>query len=285
MKLVSIIIPYYNNVDTIVESVNSALKQTHSRIEIIVVDDGSKIPLTDILPTEVKNNPHVKLLRQNNTGPSGARNLGAQSSNGSFFVFLDADDKLAPHYVSSCLATFEEKKNINIVYSEAAYFGKKKGKWELPVYKFENFLFCNCIPIFAMIRREHFFAVCMFDVHLRYNEDWDLWLRMIAKFGGVYRIPKVLYFYRKRHAGNSLTDMNDETQNKIAEKNHLYIFYKNFEIYEKAGINLFQRIMYAPDFREKYLSLRKKYYGIWYKKIFYALKRRKPWMSDIEQFQ
>ncbi len=280
--LVSIIIPYYNNVDTIRDAINSALNQTHSNIEIIVVDDGSKIPLTEVLGNQIQDLPGLTLLSQKNSGPSAARNLGAKNSNGSFFVFLDADDKLAASYISSCLAIFDQKNDVSIVYSEAAFFGAKEGKWELPAYKFETFIFCNCIPIFAMVKRKEFFAVHMFDEYLRYNEDWDLWLRMISKFGGVYRIPEILYFYRKQHSYTSLTDLNDQENSKISEKNYFYIFHKNFDLYEKAGAQLFHRVLREPQYQQKYLSLRKKYYDVWYRKIFYKIKGRKHWENRTE---
>jgi len=276
MTLVSIIIPYYNNEDTIAEAIISALEQTHENIEVIVVDDGSDMPLTNILPDELTKLSNVKLLRQQNTGPSGARNFGAKHGNGEFLVFMDADDRLASNYISSCINVFTEKKNISLVYSEASFFGNMVGKWELPPYEFETFMYHNCIPIYAMIKRQHFFSVGMFDYNLTYLEDWDLWLRIINRFGGVYRIPAVLYFYRRHAHNKSLTKQNDQSNNSMYEKSQLYIFHKNFEIYKNAGINIVDSIGNIQHYKDRYFHMRKKYYNIWYKKLFYRLKKRRP---------
>lgn len=94
---ISVVIPLYNKVDTIVRAVDSVLAQQGVEVEIIIVDDGS----TDGSERSVKGyGDQVKYIHQDNAGPSVARNKGARLGHYPFLVFLDADDELLP----GCLA-------------------------------------------------------------------------------------------------------------------------------------------------------------------------------------
>lgn len=88
--LVSIIIPTYNSYETIAETVNSCLNQTWSKIEIIIVDDGS----IDNTVEKVKaiQDDRIKLIKQDNKGACAARNFGLTFASGDYIQYLDADD-------------------------------------------------------------------------------------------------------------------------------------------------------------------------------------------------
>ena len=95
MKL-SIIIPFYNVHPYTDELLDRLLPQITDDVEVIVVDDGSKIPYhTDY--------EWVKLIRQDNAGVSRARNVGLDASCGEYVAFIDADDLVAPDYVQRIL--------------------------------------------------------------------------------------------------------------------------------------------------------------------------------------
>lgn len=88
--LVSLVIPCFNQAHYLHEAIESALDQSHPRIEVIVVDDGSE----DEVETVVARYPFVRLVRRNRGGVSRARNHGFEVSRGDHVVFLDADDRL-----------------------------------------------------------------------------------------------------------------------------------------------------------------------------------------------
>ena len=94
--LVSVIIPAYNEENTIESCLNSLLNQTIGKesYEVIVVDDGS----TDSTSEIIKRYP-VKLFRQGNSGPATARNLGAKNSSGEIILFTDADCVAEPNWI------------------------------------------------------------------------------------------------------------------------------------------------------------------------------------------
>ena len=93
-KFFSVIIPTYSRPKALLRTVKSVLNQNFKNIEIIVVDDGSKIsPIID-----KKKIKYVKLKK--NYGVSIARNIGAKIAKGKFLAFLDDDDKWPKNYLS-----------------------------------------------------------------------------------------------------------------------------------------------------------------------------------------
>ena len=101
--LVSVIIPCYNQARYLGEAIESALAQTHARLEVIVIDDGS---LDDVAGV-VARYPKVRYVRQPNGGLSAARNTGIRESHGEYLVFLDADDRLLPDALRIGLDCFQ----------------------------------------------------------------------------------------------------------------------------------------------------------------------------------
>ncbi len=120
--LVSVIIPAYNEEDTIESCLNSLLNQTIQKesYEVIVVDDGS----TDSTPELTKRYP-VKLFGQENSGPATARNLGAKNSSGEIIIFTDADCIAEPNWIEEMISPFKDKEIIAV---KGAY---KRGKGNL----------------------------------------------------------------------------------------------------------------------------------------------------------
>lgn len=94
MPKVSVVIPAYNAMSYLPETVASVLNQTFEDYEVIVVNDGSKddikIWIAQLADTR------IKLISQENQGLSGARNTGIAHAQGEYVAFLDADDLWAP---------------------------------------------------------------------------------------------------------------------------------------------------------------------------------------------
>ena len=90
--MISVIIPLYNKEQTILSSIESVLSQSFQDIELIVVDDGSTDSSVSVV--ESIGDSRLTLIKQENAGPSAARNTGLHSAHGEWIVFLDADDEL-----------------------------------------------------------------------------------------------------------------------------------------------------------------------------------------------
>ena len=94
--MISVIIPYFNNQNTIVEMLQSVLASSYTDIEIIIVNDGSDISPRVLLQTFLSGK--IQLIEQSNQGVSAARNRGAEHAQGEYLFFLDADDLIEPYY-------------------------------------------------------------------------------------------------------------------------------------------------------------------------------------------
>ena len=224
---VSVMIPYYNCKEYIVETIQSVLSQSHQNFEIIIVDDGSAPEHADYLKGFLADKPAMRYAVQNNQGVAAARNHAARLAGGKYFLFLDSDDLILPDYIEKCLTVLENNPDCKLVYPLAEYFDAQEGLWNLPDYDgLESLLKGNRIPIISMHRAEDFVSLGGFDENLTTHEDWDLWIRLLSNGGTVIRIPEVLFRYRKRRDGLSLInrleqnpDLNREDWQKVYEKN------------------------------------------------------------------
>lgn len=92
--LISVIMPAYNAAAYIEEAIRSVLGQTHSNLEMIVIDDGSKDATAGIARSIT--DPRVRVFQQPNGGVSSARNKGLDLARGEYIAFHDADDGMEP---------------------------------------------------------------------------------------------------------------------------------------------------------------------------------------------
>jgi GT2 family glycosyltransferase len=112
---VSIYIPAYNAEKYIKEAVDSALNQSYTDLEVVVVDDGSTDKTAEILETNYSSNPRVKWFNQDNKGIGGASNKALGHCRGHIIGQLDADDRLKPDAVEKLLPYFDNHR-VGCVY-------------------------------------------------------------------------------------------------------------------------------------------------------------------------
>ena len=122
-KKISVVIPFYNNVEWLEEAVQSVLNQTYKNYEIIVVNDGSPENIDSFLE---KYNDKITYIKTENKGPGPARNLGIENANGEYIAFLDSDDLWLPNKLEVQIG--EMLKN-NLIWSHCSYslFNDKDG--------------------------------------------------------------------------------------------------------------------------------------------------------------
>ena len=102
--LVSIVMPCYQNGQTLARTVRSIPAQTEQSWELIAVDDGSKDDTLAVLTQLALDEPRMRVIHQENGGVSAARNAGIEAAQGTWLSFVDADDHLLPHALAHMLS-------------------------------------------------------------------------------------------------------------------------------------------------------------------------------------
>ena len=197
--LVSVIVAYYKQEKFIAETLRSIQQQTYPNVEIIVVDDGSPVPATSVLPES----SDVRIIRTENRGCPAARNFGFQQSSGDFMVFLDSDDRLTPGALEAHLEAFAERPAAALSFGAQRFIDENSREIRAPHNcrprnnYFLMLLEGNPIgtPGAAMIRREAFIEAGLFDESVRIVEDYPLYLRL-AKRHPIVQSPACVVDYR-----------------------------------------------------------------------------------------
>ena len=106
-KLVSVLVPVYNVVDTLEKCVDSILTQTYKNIEIVLVDDGSTDGSGELCDKIQKEHPNIKVVHKANEGLGPTRNRGVQEATGEYIYHCDSDDWLESDLVATCVEKIE----------------------------------------------------------------------------------------------------------------------------------------------------------------------------------
>lgn len=211
MLEVSVVIPAYNAMQYLPQTVESILKQTFSDFEVIIVNDGSTDDIETWVHTSV-NDPRFRLISQENQGTAGARNTGIKHSQGEFIAFLDADDLWHPRKLEEQVRKLRAHPGAGLAYTWLQYADESgtrngrivKSSFQGNVWKqLTAFNFVGCGSN-AMIRRTCFEAVGNFDQSLdSYVEDWDMWLRIAKQYP--FAVVKKSLVYNRKYPGSCST--------------------------------------------------------------------------------
>jgi len=183
---ISLIIPSFNRCSSLKRALHSVMQQSICPDEIIVVNDGSTDKTVEMLKREF---PQVNTITQSNKGVSAARNKGIQQAKGEWIAFLDSDDTWLTEKLATQVRGLQQAPEIKICHSEEIWIRngvrvnamnkhKKKGGW----------IFQQCLPLCVMspssimIHRSVFDDIGLFDEKFPACEDYDLWLRISAKY-------------------------------------------------------------------------------------------------------
>lgn len=197
--LVSIIVTCFEQADLVGEAVSSARSQTHPRVEVVVVDDGS----TDA-SAQVAAEAHAdRVLQQRNTGVSGARQSGLAAATGEYVVFLDGDDRLHPRAVEVQLSYLQAAPGAAFAAGRNRLVDGDGRPLATPVEPphtgdlYEELLRRPwiCPPSAVLVRRAALEDVGGWNPDLLVGEDLDVYLRLARSFPGVDH-PEVVTDYR-----------------------------------------------------------------------------------------
>jgi len=200
---ISVVIPCFNHGRFLGDAVGSALAQ-EGPPQVIVVDDGSTeretLEALEQLPSG------VRLLRQENSGVSVARNAGAAASSGAMLLMLDADDRLAGGALAALRDALGRDSEAAYSYGVMRMFGAWSGEVRFPGFDPYALLYRPLVgsPGAMLVRREAFDSVGGYDPTAPGYEDWDFQLSVLERGWGAVRVDRVTLEYRK-HSRSALS--------------------------------------------------------------------------------
>jgi glycosyltransferase involved in cell wall biosynthesis len=204
--LVSVIVPCYNQAEFLPEALDCVRAQTYQNWECVIINDGSPDSAEAVAQPYLAKDARFKYLRQENQGPSAARNSGIRHSSGKYILPLDADDRVGSEYLSEAVAALEQDSELKLVYSRVNFFGENHGEWKLPDYSPSELLVRNMIFNSAIFRRTDFDRVGGYDENFRDgHEDWEFWISLLCPAGKVLKLPEIHFFYRIRDCSRQHT--------------------------------------------------------------------------------
>jgi glycosyltransferase involved in cell wall biosynthesis len=200
---ISVIIPTFNRLDLLKETVESVRNQTFNDFEIVVVNDGS----TDGTGEWLRAQKDVCALEQENSGIATSRNNGAAVARGAWLAFLDHDDLWQREKLRIQADYLRENSDVALVAARHVRLGKKYRKprqptWikgDLLVKEFsESFIHTSSV----MIRKDVFNEIKGFPPRYRFADEFDVWLKIAAAYPIAY-VDEPLVFIRFHEANTS----------------------------------------------------------------------------------
>ncbi len=201
---VSVVTPAYNSSATIKASLKSAIHQSYPVYEIIVVNDGSTDNTEEIVKAVIEEHPEVSIhyVFKKNAGPSVARNFGIQIAQGDLIAFLDSDDKWLEHKIKHQVEVFTKHPKLSILgglFKQSNLLRETVEHISFKTLLLNNRFFTSA----TVVKRSVFETVKPFREDKKYSEDYNLWLRILAKFEGGVLNEKVFTYATE-------TGINDE---------------------------------------------------------------------------
>lgn len=200
MSSTSVVIPCYNVQDYLPEALDSVKRQTVPVQEIILIDDGSAVP---VRAPDGWDGPPLRIIRTENRGVSAARNLGVSECSGAYVAFLDADDAWDPRKIelqqgalaadASAVASFTQCIAGHGYFGFGPYPPANVSDDEFLLVLWYNLFFP---PSCVLVRRDVLVRVGPFREDLNGTEDIELFLRLLA-VGRFAHVPEPLCYYRQ----------------------------------------------------------------------------------------
>ena len=257
MKKITIIVPVYNVEQYLRQAIESAINQTYKKIEILLVDDGSKDLSGSICDEFKKKDKRIKVFHQKNKGLSGARNTGLKYATGDYIMFLDSDDVFEKDACENLL-NYIEQTNADFVIGNYINMDEQGELWDKPVFdsKYEEFklsitdyeksFYIMNSGVWNKIFRKSFLDKIKIKFKERLPaEDAIFSTYCFIKSKNVYYLPKVVYNYRLRFSNSISTSCTKDYF--IGINKAYYTIYNNF----KESNNLeYYRYFYAKSVYE-----------------------------------
>ncbi|TGL10730.1 glycosyltransferase family 2 protein [Leptospira meyeri] len=205
MPKVSVIMPAYNAVSYLEESVQSLLDQSFKDWELLLVDDCSKDDTAILAKKIATKDPRIRFVqKEKNSGSADTRNTGINLAKGEYIAFLDADDLWEPDFLEKMIPFMEQKSSP---FSFASYRIIDENGFEFcepflvksKVYSYSDLLHYNRVGLLTAIYHVPSVGKKYFDPSLKsLRDDYALWLDILRDGKQAFANSEILARYRVR---------------------------------------------------------------------------------------
>jgi glycosyltransferase involved in cell wall biosynthesis len=286
MPLISVVIPVYNGEKTIKETIESVLNQTFSDFELIVINDGSQDSTLEIVSGI--QDPRLKVFSFTNAGLSASRNRGVSQATGEYISFLDADDLWTPDKLESQLKALQANPQAAVAYSwtdyidESNQFLRQGGRITVNGNIYANLLMTDLLENGSnpLICKQTLAEVGGFDESLKAAEDWDMWLRIAARYHFVVvPSPQILYRQSSQSMSSNVSKQEAECL-KVLERAYKQAPESLQHLKKRSLANLYKYLTFkalegTPEPRRSLVAARLLWHAVSYDRV--LLRRRVIW--------
>ncbi|MFT6827467.1 MAG: teichuronic acid biosynthesis glycosyltransferase TuaG [Bacteroidia bacterium] len=263
--LISLITPFFNAEEYLNQSIESVLAQSFQNWELILINDGSSDNSVSIVKSF--SDERIKYFEQENKGVSAARNYGLSKIEGSFFCFLDADDVMPEHSLSSRLEEFEKDEMLDFVDGKVIYVDQglhpihKAYSPNFSGFPMNRLLMLDQSCLFGntwMIRR-HKEVKYHFDENLTHAEDLYFYISICVQKEGRYTFTNeeiLKYRQVQSSAMRNLKGLENGYYSLIKNIKHQNIASNRQLLYLKLKITKIMFLSYWFDGRDKSAALK-----------------------------
>jgi len=220
--LISIIIPFYNENVYFDRCLQSALKQTYSNTEIIIINDGSKEEYRNLLENLESKYSKIKVYHIKNSGAGFARNVGVKNAKGEYIAFLDADDEWYSFKLEHQLSIVK-KYDLNFLHNSYVTEDENENFQGTFLAKKLNYnkLLNSCdVGLSTVIVKKNLIQSNLFT-NITSKEDYVCWLKIVKETSCLYGDDKVVTIYRVR---------DDSLSGNVLKKfTNTFLVYNRFE--------------------------------------------------------
>ena len=244
MMLVSIIIPYYKKKDYIKKTINSILKQTYKKFEIIIINDEPGELSKNILSFLKKKDSRIKIINnKKNIGAGKSRNKGINIAKGKYIAFIDSDDLWKKNKLLKQIE-FMRKKNIEISHTSYEIIDDDlvtRGTRQAKLMNYKKLIKSCDIGLSTVIIKKSLIKNLRFP-NLKTKEDYVLWLEIAKKGKTIHALNTKLTQWRK-----SKNSLSSSVARKLTDGYYVYRHHLKFSVIK----SLYSLLVLSINFLKK----------------------------------
>lgn len=235
---VSVVIPTFRRPDLLPRAVQSVLSQDMKDFEIIIVNDDQAAPVELAF-----SDPRIRIVQNDRAkGACGARNTGLYLAAGHFVTGLDDDDEFTPDRLSCLLAAYDARFAFvsSGMYLQAGATRIRKFRLGRSI-SYRDLLWGNCVGSQVFTETYKITSIGGFDEQLSSAQDWEMWLRLVGRWGEGIRISRPLYVQRMDHSHQRIST----GEKKIEGLQRQYSIYEREMTASQRAVRLIQLQRYS----------------------------------------